>query len=132
MADSLSLPYCAVVVRLAVLGAAIALCGCAREAGPAHLPFDNAAGFLDGYSLDVPRKGSFLWNGAPVDRAVLRDYLHQYAAQPRGAGTLFVAFEPGVAQTRAEWVRRQVIDSGLCAQRRCAQIGWNEQRPVVN
>jgi len=103
-----------------------------REVAPARLPFDNSTGFLDGYSLRVTRQGNFLWNGAPVDEAVLKDYLRQWAALPCGAGRLFVSFEPGISQTLAEWIRQQVIDSGLCEQHRCAEVGWNVKRPVVN
>jgi hypothetical protein len=130
------------VMRLIVLVVALCACGQSNDSTPqpgsgpkggsAYLPFDHSTGFLDGYSLDVPRQGNFLWNGGPVDQAVLRDYLRQYAALPRGAGGLFVAFEPGTAQTRTEWVRRQVIDSGLCEQHRCAEVGWHVKRPVVN
>ena len=102
------------------------------EKGRARLPFGHSAGFLNGYSLRVPRGGDFLWNGAPFDHAMLKTYLAQWAALPRGAGRLFVAFEPGTPAQRAEWVRRQVIVSGLCKQRRCAEVGWNVKRPIVN
>jgi hypothetical protein len=129
--------------RLVVI-AVIALCGCGpsrnvtagqglkAEARPLALPFDNSTGFLDGYSLRVPRSGAFLWNGQSVDNAVLQDFLRQNAAMPRDAGPIFVAFEPGVTQARADWVRRQVINSGLCEQRRCAEVGWDVKRPVAN
>jgi hypothetical protein len=103
-----------------------------RKSGSTRLPFDGSAGFLNGYSLRVPVNGSFLWNGAPVDQVVLKTYLAQWAALPPSAGRLFVAFEPGTRQARAEWVRRQVIASGLCKQRRCAEIVWNVKRPIVN
>ena len=140
IADGFSLPYYGTVVRPFVLVAAIVLWGCGpsdgmtapRKVGAGHLPLDRSKGFLDGYSLKVSRQGKFLWNGGPVAPDVLRDYLRQYAALPRGAGSLFVAFEPGGGQARAEWVRRQVIDSGLCEQHRCAEVGWNVKRRVVN
>jgi hypothetical protein len=103
-----------------------------RKSGSAGLPFDRSTGFLNGYSLRVPRTGYFLWNGAPVDQVVLKTYLRQWAALPHRAGRLFVAFEPGTAQPRAGWVRRRVIASGLCKQRRCVEVGWNVKRPVVN
>jgi hypothetical protein len=103
-----------------------------RKSGRTRLPFDGSTGFLNGYSLRVPRNGDFLWNGAPVDQETLKAYLRQWAALPRSAGRLFVAFEPGTPQPRAEWVRKQVIDSGLCEQRRCAEVGWNVKRPVVD
>jgi hypothetical protein len=103
-----------------------------RKPGPEGLPLDGSTGILNGYSLRVPRIGEFLWNGAPVQQAVLKTYLRQWAALPRNAGRLFVAFEPGTTQARVQWVRRQVIASGLCEQRRCAEVGWEVKRPVVN
>jgi hypothetical protein len=103
-----------------------------QKIDPARLPFEGSTGFLNGYSLRVPRNGDFLWNGAPVGHAVLMTYLRQWAAMPRNAGRLFVAFEPGTPQSRVQWVREQVIDSGLCEQRRCAEVGWEVRRPVVN
>jgi hypothetical protein len=103
-----------------------------RKIGAVQLPFDRSTGFLNGYFLRVPRNGDFLWNGAPVGGVVLKSYLRKWAVLPHGAGHLFVAFEPGTPQSRAGWVRKQVIDSGLCEQRRCAEIGWNVKRPVVN
>lgn len=103
-----------------------------RKISTARLPFDGPTGFLNGYSLRVPRNRDFLWNGAPVGQAVLKTYLRQWAALPRNAGRLFVAFEPGTPQPRVRWVRKQVIDSGLCEQRRCAEVGWEVKRPVVN
>lgn len=130
--------------KLTVLVAGIALSACGQvpdvppmrtaepESEPARLPFDNATGFLDGYSLRVTREGDLLWNSAPVADAVLKDYLNAWSARPRDAGGLFVAFAPGVPPARAAWVRRQVIDSGLCEQRRCWEVGWNVKRPVVN
>lgn len=131
-------------MRYIVIVAATVLCGFALPSGaitmgtsdrkidPAPLPFDGSTGFLNGYSLRVPRNGDFLWNGAPVGQAVLKTYLRQWAALPHNAGRLYVAFEPGTSQPRVEWVRKQVIDSGLCAQRRCAEVGWDVKRPVVN
>jgi hypothetical protein len=132
------------MARRIVLVAAVALCGCGPSGnaitasrsdaeGPvASLPFDSSSGFLRGYLLKVPRQGGFLWNGQPVGEAVLRDYLRQYARVPNPADRLSVSFEPGVAQGRADRVRRQVIASGLCAQHRCAEVGWDVQRAVVN
>ncbi len=131
-------------MKCVVIIAATMLCGFAlpsdatmTEMGdqknvPARLPFDSSTGFIHGYSLRVPRNGDFLWNGAPVGQAVLKAYLRQWAALPRNAGRLFVAFEPGTSQSRVQWVRKQVIDSGLCKQRRCAEVGWAVRRPVVN
>lgn len=131
-------------MKYIVVAAATVLCGFAlpsdaitpgigdRKIGLTRLPFDGSTGFLNGYSLRVPRNGDLLWNGAPVRQAVLKTYLRQWAALPRSAGRLFVAFEPGTPQPRVRWVRKQVIDSGLCEQRRCAEVGWDVKRPVVN
>ena len=131
-------------MRYVGIAAATMLCGFALPSyatiqglgngtsGSARLPLDRSTGFLNGYSLRVPRNGNFLWNGAPVGRAMLKTYLAQWAALPRRAGRLFVAFEPGTPRLRVKWVRKQVIDSGLCEQRRCAEVGWDVKRPVVN
>lgn len=128
------------MVRLIALVAALALSACSESpqasapqtAESGQLPFDNATGLPDGYSLRVPREGHLIWNGHPVSEAELKDYLRQWSARPRGAGSLFVAFEPGIAQARAEWVRREVIASGLCRQERCFEVAWDAKRPVVN
>ena len=96
-----------------------------------HLPFDNSTGFLQGYRLQVPRRGEITWNGQIVDDARLRLYLSQTATLA-GGDPLFVEFEPGVPQARADRVRQLIIDSGLCSQRRCAEVGWNVPRPIVN
>jgi len=131
-------------MRYIVIAAATVLCEFAlpsdavapgsdgRKIGPARLPFDGSTGFLNGYSLRVPRNGDFLWNGVPIGPTILTAYLRQWAALPHNAGHLFVAFEPGTPDRRVGWVRKQVIDSGLCEQRRCAEVGWNVKRPVVN
>lgn len=131
-------------MRYVVIAAATVLCGFAlqseastleggeRKGEAAKLPFDRSTGFLNGYSLRVPRDGDFLWNGAPIGQAMLKAYLRQWAALPHNAGSLFVAFEPDTPQPRMRWVRKQIIDSGLCQQRRCAEVGWNVKRPVVN
>ena len=132
------------MTRVIVLVAVVALCACGpsldvtaaqeaeREIGSAQLPFDHSTGFLDGYSLRVTAEGGLLWNGASVTDATLKDYLNQWSELPRTAGGLFVAFEPGLLPSRAKWVRRQVMDSGLCEQRRCWEVGWNVKRPVVS
>jgi len=95
-------------MRWIVIAAATVLCGFAlpsdaitqgmgnQKNDPARLPFDGSTGFLNGYSLRVPRNGDFLWNGAPVGQAMLKTYLRQWAALPRNAGRLFVAFEQGL------------------------------------
>ena len=127
--------------RCVALIAATFLCGCnasepatdeaeARAIQTPRLPFDNSTGMLQGYRLRVPRHGEVTWNRQVVDDARLRTYLSQYATPPDG-DPLFVEFEPGVAQARADYVRQLIIDSGLCAQHRCAEVGWNIERPVV-
>jgi hypothetical protein len=85
---------------------------------------------LQGYRLRVPSQGDITWNGQVVDDSRLRTYLSQYATPPVG-DPLFVEFEPGVPQARADHVRQLIIDSGLCAQHRCAEVGWNIERQVV-
>ncbi len=94
------------------------------------LPFVDATKLMGGYSLRVPHHGSFRWNGQHIGPARLRLYFHQLAALPNE--WMFLAFEPKTPEARIVWVRRQVIDSGLCKQRRCAEIGWNVKRPFVN
>jgi hypothetical protein len=96
-----------------------------------RLPFDNSAGFLYGDRLRLPRQGDASWNGVPVDQATLSAYLAESARIPAGP-RVFVEFEPGVPQARLDRVRQQIVDSGLCAQHRCAEVGWNVTRPVVN
>jgi hypothetical protein len=99
--------------------------------GSLRLPFDNSTGFLNGYRLRVPAKGEMTWNGQTVDDARLRTYLSQYATPPE-SDPLFVEFEPGVPKSRANEVRQWIIDSGLCSQHRCVEVGWNVPRPVVH
>nr|WP_299855488.1 hypothetical protein [Sphingomonas bacterium] len=123
---------------------AIALCGCSpsndatrsplstAEVGIAPLPADNATGFLDGNLLQVPVRGDFLWNGMPTSADVLKDYIQQFAHLPENAGRISVEFEPGNAQRRVVWVRRQIAESGLCRQHRCVEAAWKVRRPVVN
>lgn len=122
----------------------MALCGCGNpqpETGAlpvdqigkagSYLPFDNSTGFLDGYSLRVSRQGDLRWNAVPISETEFVDYLRAWASLPKTAGPLFVAFEPGIADSRAKWVRLKVVQSGLCEQHRCAEVGWNVKRPVV-
>lgn len=132
------------MTKFLVLIAGTLLCGCNpsdnatgapganASATYASLPLDKSGGILDGYSVRVPREGEILWNGQPVGTAALNDYLQQFARLPASAGRLFVAFEPGVVQDRAQKVRQQVVASGLCNQHRCAEVGWGVKRPVVN
>ena len=121
---------------------ALSLSGCSVSSSNTHderaqasetppLPFDNSTGFLEGYRLRVFRQGDMTWNGQAADEARLRAYLSQYARPPVG-NPLFVEFEPGVPQARADRVRQLIIDSGLCEQHRCAEVGWNVARPIVN
>jgi hypothetical protein len=130
------------MLRLIFLATFIALCGCNRPSNgttpvasearePVSIPFERAAGFRDGYLLQVPRNGPLLWNGIPVDAATLSNWVRQYA-QAKGSGRLWIEFEPRMSGQRKEWVRRQVINSGLCAQRRCTETDWNAKWSVVN
>ena len=134
--------YCAAVRERILIAATLLLFGCGyantgaaaqndrHEA--ANLPLDQSTDFRNRYSLRVPRLGEPDWNGVSVDPEVLTSYLHEYAALPREAGPLYVAFEPGIAIARAASVRRSVIRSGLCQQHRCLEESWNMKRPVVN
>ena len=129
--------------RRIVLLVVTALCGCGQpqpesgveaarsDAEGPRLPFDNSTGFLDGYRVEVPRSGDITWSGMPVSKATLAEYVDDLASRPQGS-RIFVEFEPGVSLGRADWVRRQIVGSGLCAQRRCAEVGWHVKRPVVN
>lgn len=131
------------MLRFVFLGTIMALSACNRpssndmtpqtkRAGPEFsIPFERAVGFRDGYLLRVPREGQFVWNGITVDAVTLGDWIPQYA-QAGGPGRLWVEFEPGVPPSRKAWVRKRIIDSGLCAQRRCVETDWNAQWSVVN
>lgn len=93
--------------------------------------FDNSYSFRDGYQLQVFRHGDLRWNGAVVNARILQGYLSQFALLPRNAGAIYVTFEPGTPPQRLTWVRRQIVASGLCRQRRCVEENWNAKRPVV-
>lgn len=122
----------------------VALCGChpssdpasplhaTVEAEPAPLPRDNPDDFLKGDLLQVPRQGDYLWNGTPVGADTVKDYLKQVAQRRDDADGAVVEVEPGTPRERAAWVRRQIIDSGLCRQHRCLEARWLEKRPVIN
>jgi hypothetical protein len=84
------------------------------------------------YHLRVDRAGTLGWNGAVVNEATLRDYLGEFSRRPEAAGTLSVEFEPGTSATTTQKVRRDVIDSGLCRQRRCLEIKWGTPTAIVN
>ncbi|QUT05851.1 hypothetical protein KFK14_23445 [Sphingobium phenoxybenzoativorans] len=60
----------------------------------ARIPIDNSTGFRDGYLVQVRRAGDIEWNGQKLDDAEFDRYLQQYAAMPKGAGRLWVEFEP--------------------------------------
>jgi len=123
--------------------AATALCGCNRQSHndishsvETHpelpsIPFQHAVGFEDGYLLRVPREGQLIWNGSPEDSATISNWIEQYA-QAKGAGRLWIEFEPDVSNQRKQWVRRQVVESGLCAQHRCTETDWNAKWSVLN
>jgi hypothetical protein len=94
-------------------------------------PFDNGTGFLNGYLLQVPKQGDFLWNDAPVDGATLTDYAREYAQRHGEGDRLVVEFEPGTPADRSARVRRELRDSELCRQGRCVEAGWGVKRTVV-
>lgn len=131
------------MARLATLLAAAALCGCNSQGGAdnaqtskadatsAVLPFDNSTDLLHGSSLRVPREGNFVWDGENVDHVLLTKNLGELSHAPN-AGTLVVAFEPNTTQTRVNWVRRQIIDSGLCSQKRCLEVSWSTKRDFID
>ena len=119
------------LMRKAIFAVAIiGLAGC-EQPTEIKLPFDNSTGFLDGHQLRVPKNPPFTWSSAPIDEETLERHLQQIARRPNG-GRVFVEFEPGVSKQRKNFIRQKIIDSGLCEQRRCAEVGWNVERPVVN
>lgn len=85
----------------------------------ASIPVDNSTGFRDGYLVQVRRAGDIEWNGQSLDDAEFERYLRQYAAMPKGAGRLWVEFEPEAPSGRIAFVREHVLKSGLCEQKRC-------------
>lgn len=98
----------------------------------ATIPVDQGTGFRDGYVTQVSRVGNIEWNGQRLDDAEFERYVRQYAALPEGAGRLWVEFEPGAPPGRIEFVRQNVLESGLCKQRRCVEGLWRASRPVIN
>ena len=131
------------MLRRTTLLAALALIGCGppsatnitSHATPkiedAAFPIDNGSAFLSGYRLQVPKQGVFLWNSLPIEAATLTAYLREYSKAGGEADRLVVEFEPGTPSDRIEGVRRQVRESGLCRQNRCAEAPWRVKRPVV-
>lgn len=102
------------------------------EVGVQPFPADDTGTFLNGYKVEVPRHGPILWNGQDIDDETFIEYLKQYAGVTAGRGRIVVQFEPGVTVSRATWVRRQIIDAGICRPGGCAEAGWKAVRPVVN
>ncbi len=110
--------------------AMVALCAC-NSHETVTIPVDQTTGFRDGYRVEITRSGSISWNGQKLNYAEFAFYMQEYAGKPKGAGRIWVEFEPGVSATRASEIR-QVIASGLCKQKRCVEASWGIQRPVVN
>ena len=111
--------------------ATLTLCACNSYEDVA-IPIDQTTGFRDGYRVEIKRSGNIEWNGQKLNDAEFVSYMREYAAKPKGAGRLWVEFEPGVPAARASEIRQQVIASGLCKQKRCVEGRWAVQRPVVN
>lgn len=120
--------------------AALAACHRAQDGGRSpetstlrisSLPYEHPSGLLHGYLLQVPSSGSFTWNGSPVDAETLSTYLSQYSAA-KGAGRLWIEFQPGMSSARKNSVVQSVLGSGICAQRRCVETDWNAKWQVVN
>ena len=126
--------------KLSILFVILAICGCdGSQVGPqtsddhasTELPIDSSTAELGGWELRVDRQGGLLWNGSPINDEQLVEYLAKFAKLSSDAGRLLVAFEPGVPKKRGNWLRDKVIQSGLCEQKRCAEVGWDVKRPVV-
>ena len=91
-------------------------------------PADDLTTYLNGYKLEVPKTGPFLWNGQDISVETLQAYLKQVGGQER----IVVHFEPGTPDTRVAWVRREAILAGYCKISPCAEAPWKAARPVVN
>ncbi len=105
----------------------------ARSATPvAAIPLSNANINDAAYHLRVQRGGTLSWNGVVVDERTLKDYLGKFSDLPKDAGALSVDFEPGTQTSVADRVRRDVVGSGLCQQRRCIEMKWGTPMRVVN
>jgi hypothetical protein len=98
----------------------------------ATMPVDQGTGFRDGYVTQVNRAGIIKWNGQRLDDAEFQRYVRQYAALPKGAGRLWVEFEPDAPPGRIAFVRQNVLESGLCKQQRCVEGLWRAPRPVIH
>jgi hypothetical protein len=116
------------IVGLGGCGSAPAVKTPRIAAEPMTFPADDLTTFLNGYILEVPKAGRFLWNGQDIGAETLRAYLKQDG----GRGRIVVQFEPGTPKTRVVWVRQQVIAASYCKLSRCAEAPWKAVRPVVN
>jgi len=131
IADKPSSPYGSPMRIILIFVAMLALRGCSGEE-TVSIPLDRSGGFRDGYLVQVNRGGTVKWNGQKLDDAEFKTYVRQYAALPEGAGRLWVEFEPQAPSDRALFVRKQIVESGLCEQQRCVEGEWGAKRPVVN
>ncbi len=118
-------------MRIILIGSIVLALSACEERG-ASIPDDNSTGYRDGYLVQVKRAGDIEWNGQKLDDAEFERYLRKYAAMPKGAGRLWVEFEPEAPSGRIAFVRGHVIKSGLCRQQRCVEGRWDAPRPVVN
>lgn len=91
-------------------------------------PADDLTTYMNGYKLEVPKTGRFLWNNQDLSAEALPTYLKE----GRGRGRIVVQFEPGTPGARVRWVRQQVIAAGYCKLSLCAEAPWKAVRPVVN
>jgi len=97
-------------------------------AGAAAFPADDLTTYLDGYKVEVPKTGRFLWNGQEITAKTFQTYLKEVGGRER----IVVQFEPGSPAERVLWVREQVIEAGYCKRSLCAEAPWKAVRPVVN
>lgn len=111
--------------------ATLTLCACNSHKA-VTIPFDQTTGFRDGYRAKITRLGHIEWNDQKLNDDEFVSYMREYAAKPKGAGRLWLEFEPGVPAARASEIRQKVIASGLCKQKRCVEGRGGVQRPVVN
>lgn len=126
------------LMKLIALPSVIALCAfgplptalTAQKFVANRIPFVNPTRVMGEYMLRVPRQGSFDWNGQHIGREELVNYLRQLAAI--SSVKLLVTFEPKIREGRKAWVQKQVMDSTLCRQHRCGEVGWDQRWPGVN
>lgn len=124
-------------MRMRLLALIIGLGGCGsapaedRTKIPAEsvtFPADDLTTFFNGYKLEVPKTGRFVWNGQKINAETLKSYLKEVG----GRGRIVVQFEAGTPEKRVLWVRQQVIAAGYCKLSLCAEAPWKARRPVVN